>query len=168
MSQRRPWPGVACRGGCHPPVLGGRPSPCLPRAPGGYRSRFLSDRWPVGAVAKLYGVWNEDASQADRGTFILDAGGGVRYVVHNSSNQAATRVAYVAALEGRMGRQINTGHVPALTPKLSQSLDELEQARLVPIERDAFNAVFDTGHHGFLRSGSGTEGSHWVSGALAL
>jgi hypothetical protein len=92
----------------------------------------------------------------------------VRYVVHNSSNQAATRVAYVAALEGRMGRQINTGHVPALTPKLSQSLDELEQARLVPVERDAFNAVFDTGHHGFLRSGSGTEGSHWVSGALAL
>ncbi len=25
----------------------------------GYRNRFLSDRWPVGTVAKLYGVWNE-------------------------------------------------------------------------------------------------------------
>jgi len=33
----------------------------------GYRNRFLSDRWPVGAVAKLFGVWDEDAGQADRG-----------------------------------------------------------------------------------------------------
>ena len=65
----------------------------------GYRNRFLSDRWPVGAVAKLYGVWNEDAGQADRGTFILDAEGIVRYAVHNSSNQARDEGAYVAALE---------------------------------------------------------------------
>jgi peroxiredoxin len=65
----------------------------------GYRNLFLSDRWPVGAVAKLYGVWNEDAGQADRGTFILDAEGIVRYAVHNSSNQARDEGAYVAALE---------------------------------------------------------------------
>ena len=65
----------------------------------GYRNRFLSDRWPVGAVAKLYGAWNEDAGQADRGTFILDAEGIVRYAVHNSSNQARDEGAYVAALE---------------------------------------------------------------------
>lgn len=65
----------------------------------GYRNRFLSDRWPVGAVAKLYGVWNEHAGQADRGTFILDAEGIVRFAVHNSSNQARDEGAYVAALE---------------------------------------------------------------------
>ncbi len=65
----------------------------------GYRNRFLSDRWPVGAVTKLYGVWNEDAGQADRGTFILDAEGFVRFAVHNSSNQARDEGAYVAALE---------------------------------------------------------------------
>jgi peroxiredoxin len=64
----------------------------------GYRNRFLSDRWPVGAVAKLYGVWDEDAGQADRGTFILDAQGVVRYAVHNSSSQARDEGAYVAAL----------------------------------------------------------------------
>jgi mycoredoxin-dependent peroxiredoxin len=65
----------------------------------GYRNRFLSDRWPVGTVAKLYGVWNEGAGQADRGTFILDADGVVRYAVHNPSSQARDERAYVTALE---------------------------------------------------------------------
>ena len=70
----------------------------------GYRNRFLSDRWPVGAVAKLYGVWNEKDGQADRGTFILDADGVVRYAVHNPSSQARDEAAYVAALDA-MGRR---------------------------------------------------------------
>ena len=87
----------------------------------------------MGAVAKLYRVWDEDAGQADRGPFILDAERVVPDMVHNSWHQARDEGAYVAALEGRMGRQINTGHVPALTPKLSQSLDELGQARLIPV-----------------------------------
>jgi len=65
----------------------------------GYRNRFLSDRWPVGAVAKLFGVWDEDAGQADRGTFILASEGVVRYAVHNPSSQARDEGAYVAALE---------------------------------------------------------------------
>jgi peroxiredoxin len=65
----------------------------------GYRNRFVSDRWPVGTVAKLYGVWNERTGQADRGTFILDAEGVVRYAVHNPSSQARDEGAYVTALE---------------------------------------------------------------------
>jgi peroxiredoxin len=65
----------------------------------GYANRFLSDRWPVGAVAKLYGVWNEKDGQADRGSFILDAEGVVRYAVRNPSSQARDEAAYVAALE---------------------------------------------------------------------
>lgn len=65
----------------------------------GYPNRFLSDRWPVGVVAKLYGVWNEEVGQADRGTFILDAEGVVRYAVHNPPGQARDETAYVAALE---------------------------------------------------------------------
>ncbi len=65
----------------------------------GYRNRFLSDRWPAGAVAKLYGVWNEEQGQADRGTFILDAAGVVRYAVHNPASQARDEAAYVAALD---------------------------------------------------------------------
>ena len=69
----------------------------------GYRNRFVSDRWPVGTVAKLYGVWNERTGQADRGTFILDAEGVVRYAVHNPSSQARDERAYVAAI-GAMAR----------------------------------------------------------------
>ncbi len=65
----------------------------------GYAHQFLSDRWPVGAVAKLYGVWNESDGQADRGTFILDADGVVSYAVHNPSSQARDEAAYVAALD---------------------------------------------------------------------
>jgi peroxiredoxin len=64
-----------------------------------YQHRFLSDRWPVGQVAKLYGVWNEQVGQADRATFILDADGIVRYVVHNPNNQPRDEAAYVAALD---------------------------------------------------------------------
>jgi mycoredoxin-dependent peroxiredoxin len=64
-----------------------------------YEHRFLSDRWPVGQVAKLYGVWNERDGKADRGTFILDADGIVRYAVHNPSGQARDETAYIAALD---------------------------------------------------------------------
>jgi peroxiredoxin len=65
----------------------------------GYTHWFLSDRWPVGAVAKLYGVWNEEVGQADRSTFILDGDGVVRYAVHNPSGLARDETAYVAALD---------------------------------------------------------------------
>jgi len=64
-----------------------------------YQHRFLSDRWPVGQVAKLYGIWNEQVGQADRATFILDADGIVRYAVHNPSSQARDEAAYVTALD---------------------------------------------------------------------
>ena len=64
-----------------------------------YQHRFLSDRWPVGQVAKLFGVWNEQVGQADRATFIIDAAGIVRYAVHNPSNQPRDETAYVAALD---------------------------------------------------------------------
>lgn len=44
----------------------------------GYAHDFLSDRWPTGAVAKLYGVWNEEHGYADRGSFLIDADGVLR------------------------------------------------------------------------------------------
>ncbi len=65
----------------------------------GFRHRFLSDRLPTGRVARLYGVWNEDNQYADRGTFILDATGVIRYKVHNPPGQARDESAYVAALD---------------------------------------------------------------------
>jgi peroxiredoxin len=65
----------------------------------GYTHTFLSDRWPVGEVAKLYGVWNEAKGYADRGTFILDADGVVRWSVHNSPDDARDEAAYIAAID---------------------------------------------------------------------
>lgn len=64
-----------------------------------YTNRFLSDRWPPGKVARSYGVWNEALGHADRGTFILDADGIVRYLVHNPPNVARAEPAYLAALD---------------------------------------------------------------------
>jgi peroxiredoxin len=44
---------------------------------------LLSDFWPHGAVAKRYGVFNEIAGFADRGTFLVDKQGVLRFVEHN-------------------------------------------------------------------------------------
>jgi peroxiredoxin len=37
-----------------------------------------------GAVAQLYGAWNEAAAIAERMTVVIDANGIIQYVVHNS------------------------------------------------------------------------------------
>jgi mycoredoxin-dependent peroxiredoxin len=49
---------------------------------------LLSDFWPHGAVARAYGVFNEDRGCADRSTFIVDRTGVVRWMVHNEMPQA--------------------------------------------------------------------------------
>ena len=41
----------------------------------GYQFPVLSDFWPHGAVAKAYGVFNEERGCANRGTFLIDTGG---------------------------------------------------------------------------------------------
>jgi mycoredoxin-dependent peroxiredoxin len=40
---------------------------------------LLSDFWPHGAVARSYGVFNPDAGFANRGTFVIDRDGRIRY-----------------------------------------------------------------------------------------
>ena len=45
----------------------------------GYNFPLLADFWPHGAVAQAYGVFNERAGFADRGTFVIDKAGVVRY-----------------------------------------------------------------------------------------
>ena len=44
---------------------------------------LLSDFWPHGATATAYGVFNETLGCADRGTFIIDRTGVVRFAEHN-------------------------------------------------------------------------------------
>jgi peroxiredoxin len=49
----------------------------------GYEFPLLSDFWPHGAVAQRYGVFNETTGFANRGTFLIDVDGIVRYTELN-------------------------------------------------------------------------------------
>ncbi len=45
----------------------------------GFTFPVLSDFWPHGAVAQAYGVFNEDAGVPNRGTFLIDRSGIIRF-----------------------------------------------------------------------------------------
>jgi peroxiredoxin len=45
----------------------------------GYEFPLLADFWPHGAVARAYGVFNEERGFANRGTFVIDRQGIVRF-----------------------------------------------------------------------------------------
>lgn len=59
---------------------------------------LLSDFWPHGAVAKQYGVFDENLGIATRGTFIIDKSGVVRWKVVNPIPQARDLAEYQKAL----------------------------------------------------------------------
>ena len=59
---------------------------------------LLSDFWPHGEVAKAYGVFNEALGAADRGTFIIDKSGVVRWTVRNEIKDARDLADYQKAL----------------------------------------------------------------------
>lgn len=69
----------------------------------GYAFDLLADFWPHGAVASRYGVFDAGSGMANRGTFIIDATGIVRYVVVNPRGQARDFAEYRAALAGLAG-----------------------------------------------------------------
>ena len=59
---------------------------------------LLSDFWPHGDVAKLYGVFDADKGVATRGTFIIDKAGVVRWKVVNPIPQARDIAEYKKVL----------------------------------------------------------------------
>ena len=59
---------------------------------------LLSDFWPHGAVATLYGVFDSERGIATRGTFIIDKDGVVRWKVVNPIPQARDLAEYSKAL----------------------------------------------------------------------
>jgi peroxiredoxin (alkyl hydroperoxide reductase subunit C) len=65
----------------------------------GYDFPLLADFWPHGAVAKLYGVFNEVAGIANRGTFLIDKSGVVQFAEVNEPGQVRDQTAWKAALE---------------------------------------------------------------------
>jgi peroxiredoxin len=64
----------------------------------GYDFSLLSDFWPHGEVARAYGVFNDRAGVALRGTFIVDRAGIVRYSVVNAIPDARDTSEYEAVL----------------------------------------------------------------------
>lgn len=54
----------------------------------GYTFPLLSDFWPHGEVAQAYGVFNESAGFANRGTFMIDTDGVIRYSQMNGPGEA--------------------------------------------------------------------------------
>jgi mycoredoxin-dependent peroxiredoxin len=53
----------------------------------GYEFPLLSDFWPHGEVAKRYGSFNETVGFANRGTFLVDKDGIVRFAELNEPGQ---------------------------------------------------------------------------------
>jgi peroxiredoxin len=64
----------------------------------GFDYPLLSDFWPHGEVAKAYGVFNEGLGAAERGTFIIDKEGVVRWTVRTEISDARTIGDYQKAL----------------------------------------------------------------------
>jgi peroxiredoxin len=64
----------------------------------GYQFELVSDFWPHGAVSRTYGVFDEAAGIAIRGSFLVDAAGVLRWAVVNPRSQARPLSAYREAL----------------------------------------------------------------------
>ena len=66
------------------------PAPTLKawREQEGFDFALLSDFWPHGAVAQAYGVFNDKAGMALRGTFLVDAEGKIAFAEVNQPGDA--------------------------------------------------------------------------------
>jgi peroxiredoxin (alkyl hydroperoxide reductase subunit C) len=54
----------------------------------GYQFPLLADFWPHGGVAQAYGVFNAERGYANRGTFLIDKAGVVRFAEMTGPGQA--------------------------------------------------------------------------------
>ena len=59
---------------------------------------LLSDFWPHGAVAQAYGVFNDKAGFAVRGTFLIDTAGVVRFAEVNGPGEARDQTGWQKAI----------------------------------------------------------------------
>ena len=64
----------------------------------GLTTPLLSDFWPHGAVSKTYGVFLEDLGFANRGTFLIDKSGVIRWKVVTSPGEVRKTSDYRLAL----------------------------------------------------------------------
>jgi mycoredoxin-dependent peroxiredoxin len=64
----------------------------------GYDFPLLADFWPHGEVASRYGVFDDTAGMAVRGSFLIDQAGVLRWSVVNGPGEARPLTAYREAL----------------------------------------------------------------------
>ena len=64
----------------------------------GYEFPLLADFWPHGEVAQAYGVFNEKAGFAIRGTFLVDKTGTVQFAEVNGPGEARDQEVWKKAL----------------------------------------------------------------------
>jgi peroxiredoxin len=64
----------------------------------GFEFPLLADFWPHGAVAQAYGVFNSAAGFANRGTFLIDRDGVIRFAEMLGPGGARDQKAWLAAL----------------------------------------------------------------------
>lgn len=63
-----------------------------------YDGTILADFWPHGAAARSYGIFNEDKGLANRGSFLIDGNGIVRWAIVSPMGQPRDLDAYRDAL----------------------------------------------------------------------
>lgn len=64
----------------------------------GLKFPMLSDFWPHGAVAQSYGIFDAHSGVATRATFLIDAGGTVRWKVVNDLSKPRDQREYHEAI----------------------------------------------------------------------
>jgi peroxiredoxin len=70
----------------------------------GFTFPVLSDFWPHGAVAKSYGVFNDDSGFANRGTFVVDRAGIIRFAEMKQPGEPRDQAVWMAALKALQSR----------------------------------------------------------------
>ena len=64
----------------------------------GYDFPLLSDFWPHGTVAQDYGVFNDKTGFANRGTFLVDTDGMIRFAEMNGPGEARDQIVWKQAV----------------------------------------------------------------------
>jgi peroxiredoxin len=70
----------------------------------GYEFPLLADFWPHGGVASQYGVFNDEAGFANRGTFLIDTEGVVVFAEMNPPGEGRDEHTWHAAIEQLLAR----------------------------------------------------------------
>jgi peroxiredoxin (alkyl hydroperoxide reductase subunit C) len=72
-------------------------------AESGFTFPVLSDFWPHGAVAQAYDVFNDDTGFSNRGTFVVDRSGIIRFAEMKGPGEARDQSLWKSALAALNG-----------------------------------------------------------------